>query len=54
MKGVFHCPYAQRQNGKPLLLCTVKNDSCGNQRYCPKEGKTILTEHAARCPVRDK
>lgn len=52
MRGLYNCPHAKRQNGKVLIFCRVKNNSCGNQRYCPKEGKTILTEQAADCPLR--
>lgn len=52
------CKYAKRVPNKPLLICTVLEETqgqwanCGNQRYCPKEMRTVLTESAAKCPVR--
>lgn len=54
----FQCKYAKRQPNKPLLVCTIMEESCGqwfhcgNQRYCPKEGRTVLTDKAENCPVR--
>lgn len=51
------CKYAKRRrNG--LFLCELAAESkwntCGNQRYCPKEGRPILTEGANKCPVRER
>ena len=56
----FQCKYAKRQPNKPLLVCTIMEETCGqwfhcgNQRYCPKEGRTVLTDGAAKCPVRER
>lgn len=60
MDKVYRCEYAVRRRGKVLMCCVIqearakgrKNCECGNQRYCPKAGKTILTEGAERCPLR--
>lgn len=51
------CKHAKRgRNG--LFLCEMaKNEkwnTCGNQRYCPKEGRPILTDGANKCPVRER
>ena len=51
------CPYAKRGRNR-LFLCELAKDerwnTCGNQRYCPKEMKPVLTDGAAKCPVREK
>lgn len=60
MDKVYHCGYAERRPGKVLMLCKIQEDrakgrrtcECGNQRYCPKARRTILTEGAEWCPVR--
>lgn len=55
---VFQCKYAKRAPKMALLVCSIMEEkcnqwfTCGNQRYCPKEGRTVLTEGAANCPVR--
>ena len=49
------------RRGKVLLFCKIQEDrqkgkiecACGHQRYCPKEKKSILTDGALKCPVRE-
>lgn len=58
---VYHCGYAARRHGKVLMFCKIQEErekgrktcECGNQRYCPKARKTILTEKAEKCPIRE-
>lgn len=51
------CKHAKRGRNQ-LFLCGLMEESkwntCGNQRYCPKEGRPILTEGANNCPVRER
>lgn len=51
------CQYAKPGRNR-LFLCELANDerwnTCGNQRYCPKEMKNILTDNAEKCPVRER
>lgn len=51
---VYHCSYAERLPNRTLLQCRLTGSACGHQRYCPQKGKTILTQGAQKCPVRDK
>lgn len=52
-----NCKHAKRGRNN-LFFCALMEESkwntCGNQRYCPKEGRPVLTEGANRCPVRER
>lgn len=52
-----NCEHAKRGRNN-LFFCALMGESkwntCGNQRYCPKEGRPVLTDGANRCPVREK
>ena len=52
-----NCEHAKRGRNN-LFFCALmggsKWNTCGNQHYCPKEGRPVLTEGANKCPVRDK
>jgi hypothetical protein len=51
------CKYAKLGRNN-LFLCELakseKWNTCGNQRYCPKQGRPILTDEANKCPVRER
>ena len=51
------CKHAKRGRNN-LFFCDLMDESkwntCGNQRYCPKEGRPILTDGANKCPVRER
>lgn len=52
-----NCKHAKRGRNN-LFFCDLKAESkwntCGNQRYCPKEGRPILTDGADNCPVLER
>ena len=55
--GKYRCPHMIVRKGRVPIDCEImereakerKYMPCAFQRYCPKEGKSILTEQALGC-----
>lgn len=53
------CEHAEQGRGSGPIKCkllTERGDGrnlCGNQRYCDKQRKCVLTDFAAQCPLKN-
>ena len=53
MTPKLSCPRAEYRAGM-MIYCKAAADYCGNARYMPCKGWWVLTDSAARCPLRRK
>jgi hypothetical protein len=51
MKLELNCPNAF-YNARMQIVCKKSNDLCGNQRFKPCKGWSVLTDNAAKCPLK--